>query len=123
MDLALTDKIAVVTGASKGIGLAVVRTLLDEGAQVVAASRSLTPQLQELSGPALRHVGVDLMDAEAPARPCRPASISSGSRKVKSCSMTTTSCSSRAMSSAVRIINGAESSRCTCPRPKCECIQ
>ena len=32
MDLKLTDKIAVVTGASKGIGLAVVRTLAEEGA-------------------------------------------------------------------------------------------
>jgi len=68
MDLELTDRIAVVTGASKGIGLAVVRTLLTEGARVVAASRTLTPELQELAGPTLRHVPVDLMDTEAPGR-------------------------------------------------------
>ena len=41
MDLDLTDKIAVVTGASKGIGLAVTRALADEGARVVAGARSV----------------------------------------------------------------------------------
>jgi NAD(P)-dependent dehydrogenase (short-subunit alcohol dehydrogenase family) len=68
MDLDLTGRVAVVTGASKGIGLAVVRTLLAEGASVVAASRTRTPELAELAAPALRHVAVDLMDADAPAR-------------------------------------------------------
>ncbi len=38
MDLELNGKIAVVTGGSKGIGLAIVRTLADEGAQVVAGA-------------------------------------------------------------------------------------
>ena len=32
MDLGLTDKVAVVTGASKGIGLAITQALVDEGA-------------------------------------------------------------------------------------------
>ena len=35
MDLNLAGKIAVVTGAGKGIGLAVTRTLAEEGAHVV----------------------------------------------------------------------------------------
>ncbi|GLW12470.1 3-oxoacyl-ACP reductase [Microtetraspora sp. NBRC 13810] len=68
MDLRLSGRVAVVTGASKGIGLAVVRTLLDEGARVVAASRRSGADLDALAGPDLVHVPVDLMDPEAPAR-------------------------------------------------------
>jgi NAD(P)-dependent dehydrogenase (short-subunit alcohol dehydrogenase family) len=41
MDLELSDKVAVVTGASKGIGLAVARTLAEEGARVVAGARTV----------------------------------------------------------------------------------
>lgn len=66
MDLQLTDRVAVVTGASKGIGLAITRTLLDEGARVVATSRSRTPELDALAGD-LVHVPADLMDPDAPA--------------------------------------------------------
>jgi len=66
MDLQLTGHIAVVTGASKGIGLAVTRTLLGEGARVVAASRTSTPELDALAGD-LVHVPVDLMDPDGPA--------------------------------------------------------
>jgi NAD(P)-dependent dehydrogenase (short-subunit alcohol dehydrogenase family) len=39
MDLQLTGKRALVTGGSKGIGLAIARQLLSEGAQVVIAAR------------------------------------------------------------------------------------
>jgi NAD(P)-dependent dehydrogenase (short-subunit alcohol dehydrogenase family) len=66
MNLDLNDRVAVVTGASKGIGLAVTRTLLDEGARVVATSRSSTPELDAL-GDELIHVPADLMDPDAPA--------------------------------------------------------
>ena len=66
MDLRLSDHVAVVTGASKGIGLAIARTLLDENARVVAASRTRTPELDVLDGDLL-HVPADFMDPEAPA--------------------------------------------------------
>ena len=41
MDLELGGSVAVVTGASKGIGLAVVRALADEGAAVIAGARTV----------------------------------------------------------------------------------
>ena len=40
MDLGLTDKRVLVVGASRGLGKAIARALLDEGATVVAAARS-----------------------------------------------------------------------------------
>lgn len=72
MDLHLEGKIAVVTGATKGIGLAVTRTLLQEGAHVVASSRTRSPEFDALAhDPAntgsLRHVAADLADPAAPA--------------------------------------------------------
>ncbi|ROO89984.1 NAD(P)-dependent dehydrogenase (short-subunit alcohol dehydrogenase family) [Actinocorallia herbida] len=47
MDLHLTGKTAVVTGASRGIGLATVRTLIAEGARVVGAARTITAELKD----------------------------------------------------------------------------
>jgi NAD(P)-dependent dehydrogenase (short-subunit alcohol dehydrogenase family) len=38
VDLELSEKVAVVTGASKGIGLAIVRSLASEGAHVIAGA-------------------------------------------------------------------------------------
>ncbi|WP_020671663.1 SDR family NAD(P)-dependent oxidoreductase [Amycolatopsis nigrescens] len=66
MDLKLSGRTAVVTGASKGIGLAVTRTLLEEGARVVAVSRKSSPGLDALAGAGLVHFPADLMDREAP---------------------------------------------------------
>ncbi|WP_043629737.1 SDR family NAD(P)-dependent oxidoreductase [Nonomuraea candida] len=63
MDLQLSGRVAVVTGGTKGMGLAIARTLAEEGAHVVAASRSRT---DELPGQ-VAHVAADLMDPAAPA--------------------------------------------------------
>jgi NAD(P)-dependent dehydrogenase (short-subunit alcohol dehydrogenase family) len=67
MDLELNGRVAVVTGASRGIGLAITRTLAREGVRVVATSRTRTPELDAL-GDAVLHVPADLMDPDAPAR-------------------------------------------------------
>jgi NAD(P)-dependent dehydrogenase (short-subunit alcohol dehydrogenase family) len=49
MDLALAGKTAVVTGASRGIGLATARALTEEGVRVIGAARSITPELKEVA--------------------------------------------------------------------------
>ncbi|MEU6351770.1 oxidoreductase [Streptomyces sp. NPDC047072] len=61
MNLDLTAKTAVVTGASRGIGLATVRTLIDEGVRVVGAARTVTPELKETGA---HTVAADLSTAE-----------------------------------------------------------
>ena len=68
MDLHLSGKVAVVTGASKGIGLAVTKALADEGVTVVAGARSVDA-LAELSPDTPVHaVAVDLTSADGPGR-------------------------------------------------------
>jgi NAD(P)-dependent dehydrogenase (short-subunit alcohol dehydrogenase family) len=65
MDLELADKVAVVTGASKGIGLAVTRALVAEGARVIAGARAV----ESLRGiDRVTPVSVDLGSREGPAR-------------------------------------------------------
>ena len=63
MDLDLTDKVAVVTGANKGIGFAVTRSLVAEGAKVVAGSLS-TENLDALDR--VTAVPVNLVAADGP---------------------------------------------------------
>jgi NAD(P)-dependent dehydrogenase (short-subunit alcohol dehydrogenase family) len=69
LDLGLAGKTAVVTGASKGIGLAVVRALAGGGARVIAGARESSDDLAELarSGP-VEAVEVNLADPAGPAR-------------------------------------------------------
>ncbi|GAA4958479.1 NAD(P)-dependent dehydrogenase (short-subunit alcohol dehydrogenase family) [Nonomuraea thailandensis] len=64
MDLHLAGKTAVVTGGSKGIGLAVVHTLLAEGMRVVTGSRTITAELKESEAVPMT---VDLTTAHGPA--------------------------------------------------------
>jgi NAD(P)-dependent dehydrogenase (short-subunit alcohol dehydrogenase family) len=70
MDLELTDKVAVVTGANKGIGLAITEALVAEGAYVVAGSRS-TENLERLDR--VTPVPVDLLSDDGPALLVRKA--------------------------------------------------
>jgi NAD(P)-dependent dehydrogenase (short-subunit alcohol dehydrogenase family) len=64
MDLELTDKVAVVTGANKGIGFAITQALVAEGAWVVAGSLS-TENLDGLDR--VTAVAVDLLAEDGPA--------------------------------------------------------
>src|SRR3954452_25097977 len=67
MELGLSGKNAVVTGASKGIGLAITRALAAEGAHVVAGARGGSPELEELTGGGhVRAVKVDLSTVSGP---------------------------------------------------------
>jgi NAD(P)-dependent dehydrogenase (short-subunit alcohol dehydrogenase family) len=64
MDLQLADKVAVVTGANKGIGLAITKALAAEGARIVAGSLS-TENLDGLDR--VTPVSVNLLAEDGPA--------------------------------------------------------
>ena len=67
MKLELDGKVAVVTGASKGIGFAVTRALTNEGAHVVAGARGASPELATLAETAkVEIVTVDLSTPDGP---------------------------------------------------------
>jgi len=63
MDLGLRNRACLVTGSTGGIGLAVVRLLLEEGSRVVTCGRSAAPGVGEA-----RHVEADLSVPGEPER-------------------------------------------------------
>ena len=65
MDLGLSGRRALVTGASRGIGLAIVRGLVAEGAEVVASARTPGDDLAALAG--VEFVAADLASPDGPA--------------------------------------------------------
>jgi NAD(P)-dependent dehydrogenase (short-subunit alcohol dehydrogenase family) len=61
MDINLKDKVVVITGGSKGIGLAVAGAMANEGARVVVGARQTTPELEQLiDSNGVAYVAVDL---------------------------------------------------------------
>ncbi|MFG7942273.1 SDR family oxidoreductase [Streptomyces cacaoi] len=76
MDLGLTDRVYVITGATRGLGFATASQLLAEGARVVVSGRSdssareAAARLAEETGATGRVVGVgaDNADADTPDR-------------------------------------------------------
>jgi NAD(P)-dependent dehydrogenase (short-subunit alcohol dehydrogenase family) len=64
MDMALKGRTAVVTGASRGIGLAIVTALIGEGMRVVAGARTVPA---ELTATGAICVPADLSTPEGPA--------------------------------------------------------
>ena len=76
MDLGLKDKIAIVTGASKGIGLAITKALVAEGARVIAGARDVGGELRSLAGGG----GVDAVSIDL-ARPDGPQGLVAAAQK------------------------------------------
>jgi NAD(P)-dependent dehydrogenase (short-subunit alcohol dehydrogenase family) len=69
MDLGLAGQTAVVTGGSKGIGLAIVRGLADNGVRVVTGAKGSSAELAELAKTGqVQAVEVDLADPAGPDR-------------------------------------------------------
>jgi NAD(P)-dependent dehydrogenase (short-subunit alcohol dehydrogenase family) len=67
MDLHLSEQTAIVTGASRGIGLAVTRALVAEGVRVTAGSLRISSELDELTRTGLvQGVEVDLAKPGGP---------------------------------------------------------
>jgi len=75
MDLRLSGKTAIVTGASRGIGLAVTRELIGEGVRVVAAAREASAELRELGAIT---VITDLTAPDGPAKVAQAAATAFG---------------------------------------------
>ena len=68
MDVNLAGRTAVVTGGSRGIGLAVVRLLAASGARVITGAQRSSPEIEALArGHRVTFAEVDLADPAGPA--------------------------------------------------------
>lgn len=69
MDLGLRDRTCLITGASRGIGLATARILVEEGARVFLTARSADDlgRAAQSCG-AAGHLALDITDRDAPER-------------------------------------------------------
>src|SRR4051812_15802210 len=68
MDLGLTDKVCVVTGASSGIGLETARKLCEEGARVLFVGRNAERLEQAAESCGGEYLAADVTDADADER-------------------------------------------------------
>lgn len=73
MELGLSNKLALVTGSSRGLGASIAKCLAREGARLILNSRNredLDTTLSELHGQSLNHIAlaVDLEKAEGPSQ-------------------------------------------------------
>jgi 3-oxoacyl-[acyl-carrier protein] reductase len=68
MDLQLTGKVAIVTGASRGIGRSIAQTLAAEGMNVTLVARTRS-QLEELAGSIATSSLVQAVDLRTPESP------------------------------------------------------
>ncbi|PBC02841.1 SDR family NAD(P)-dependent oxidoreductase [Mesorhizobium sp. WSM3860] len=65
----LDDKVALVTGGTRGIGLAIAKALGEAGARVVVAGRTMKDDArQELAGFAFDFLAVEMLDEKVPDR-------------------------------------------------------
>ena len=67
----LDGKLAVITGAAGGIGIALVKEFLKEGAEVAAVCHSSAGELEKIESPGIHVYSIDVCDMESVKDGCR----------------------------------------------------